>query len=373
MKKNKQLYAIIGVAAVVVIVGVVHFGFGRGQQASIGAITNPKCTSAMTPRIVVTSPNGGEVYQDGQSITIKWTSCNLPTGNQTGAALKLYDVNNNYLGNIGLTPNTVSSSIGYANVVLPTLAYIKTHPAYQHATFGLHFRVVVSSYDSITGVKDDSSDNLFTINPVATNVYPPGCSSSIGYSTTSGQSCGCNGTTYSTFNGELCPALKANVVMGTPSYINQNDTSGNVVRVFYTIPISVTAPAQTIYIGQRAESAATPSAGNALSFGFNDATSPTVLTNYTTPAPGVSVSESLSSSDASVEGNGYRLDAGTTKHFTLAVVLSASNITTATHALRVQLLKFQTYTNAALTSGQLIQSLSPITSYQTNYKFISTH
>ena len=40
--------------------------------------------------------------------------------------------------------------------------------------------------------------------PVVSNL-PAGCTSAVGYSTTTGVSCGCNGTVYSTYNGQLCP------------------------------------------------------------------------------------------------------------------------------------------------------------------------
>ncbi len=40
---------------------------------------------------------------------------------------------------------------------------------------------------------------------IPTPTFPPGCISASGYSSTTGLSCGCNGTVYSTYNGQLCP------------------------------------------------------------------------------------------------------------------------------------------------------------------------
>ena len=115
------------------------------------------------PSIKVISPNGGETFTDGQQITVKWSSCNIPASSVATLALHLYDINNNSLGNIGLT-NSASLNDGTETITLPTLAYIKqANPGlFQNAVFGKHFKIDLGS--GVNGAVQDFSDNLFTIN-----------------------------------------------------------------------------------------------------------------------------------------------------------------------------------------------------------------
>jgi hypothetical protein len=92
---NKK-YVVFGLAAALAIIGVVYFGTGANQQASVAALgtiatpigpitTNPndpgwtKLCKDRKPHLQVLSPNGGETYQAGQQITVKWRSCNVPS------------------------------------------------------------------------------------------------------------------------------------------------------------------------------------------------------------------------------------------------------------------------------------------------------
>lgn len=116
-----------------------------------------------SPSITVLSPNGGEIYTDGQKITLKWITQNIPLSSQAAASLQLYDVNNVPIGNIGLMTSD-SLNDGQEIITLPTLAYMKqvNLPLFQNAVFGQHFKIVVGS--GVNGATQDYSDNFFTIN-----------------------------------------------------------------------------------------------------------------------------------------------------------------------------------------------------------------
>ena len=171
------------------------------------------------------------------------------------------------------------------------------------------------------------------------------------------------------------------VVMGTPTVtsLNRGGTgagSADVVDVTYSIPLTVTSFGQTLYAGQTAQAAATTSSTNAIAYGFNNATAPSTLTSYSTPVTNITVGGStLSSSDALIENAGYRLDAGTAKHFTLTVNLNSIGATAgaAKVNLRVALQKFQTFTDNALSTGSAIQSLLPVQSFQSGYAAITAN
>lgn len=156
----------------------------------------------------------------------------------------------------------------------------------------------------------------------------------------------------------------ANVVMGTPiAYANTTASNGDISSVTYTIPVSITAFGNTLYLGQTAEeNAAMVTASNAFALVFqkSDGTVATATASNIT----------FATTDALVESNGFRLDSGTTKHFTIEAML----ITPATNSsqYRVWLKKVQTFTDAGLTSGNgTTTSLLPAQSYQTGYKFIT--
>ncbi len=144
--------------------------FGPKTRAQINQITGTpgQCINASLPKIVVKKPNGGEVYTEGQQILVKWKTKRIPASSQAGAALKIYDNNNVELGSIGLTANTLPTNTGHVSVTLPTMTTIHSYPVYANANYGRHYKVVVSSYDIATGVVDDISDSMFSINPSGT-------------------------------------------------------------------------------------------------------------------------------------------------------------------------------------------------------------
>jgi hypothetical protein len=180
---NKK-YAVFGVAAVIAVAGVIYFGTSANQQASVAALnlktasdttntistgigpitTNPndpswiKLCRDKKPHLQVLSPNGGEVYQAGQQVTVKWRSCNI-LGNVS--EINLTSTRDNGWGP-GSGPNagkytfvTNTENDGQQDVTLPT----STNFMSVGASFGQYFKVEVIA----TGA-NDSSNNLFTIN-----------------------------------------------------------------------------------------------------------------------------------------------------------------------------------------------------------------
>jgi type II secretory pathway pseudopilin PulG len=132
------------------------------------------CVSSPAPSIKVLSPNGGEVFNEGDKITVKWQSCNNPYSPKL-VAITLYGPNNTYAyltkSNINDTfkpwlsisiPDTGSYDVTIPTFSNPVLSYA---PPYSGSFIpGKNFKIKVNvtpmGYDSI----EDYSDNLFTIN-----------------------------------------------------------------------------------------------------------------------------------------------------------------------------------------------------------------
>ncbi len=156
-----------------------------------------------------------------------------------------------------------------------------------------------------------------------------------------------------------------NTVMGTPSYNRTTNTSGDVTSVTYTIPVSVTSFGNTLYVGQSASSALTVGGSDAFALVFQQSGAPSsdIVLNSS------SASIALSSSDATIESGAFRIDDGSTKHFTITATLNSGSVLNANY--RVQLKQIQTFTNAALYTGAASSSLLPVESYRTDYQFLN--
>ena len=155
-----------------------------------------------------------------------------------------------------------------------------------------------------------------------------------------------------------------NVVMSAASYDRTVDNSGNITSVTYTIPVAVTAFGNTLYIGQTAQLATTASASNAFAYVFQNSSAPTVSDVAAT------ASSTLSSTNAVLDGNGFRLDDGTTKNFTITVNLTTP--TTGNNSYRVALKDLKTFTDSSLSTGASANALTPVESFQTDYKLITS-
>lgn len=140
--------------------------------------------SSTQPSITVTSPNGGEQWQKGNTYTITWTSQgldpNLPAGivltDYSGAFGAAYDVANY------ATPAGPKIGDGRFTIILDTTGATGSSP------LGSKYKVLVSAGPTQTSIPVmDESNDYFSI--VAQGTLPPGCTSTSGYSPITGQSC----------------------------------------------------------------------------------------------------------------------------------------------------------------------------------------
>lgn len=152
-------------------------------------------------------------------------------------------------------------------------------------------------------------------------------------------------------------------VMGTPSYDRTTNTNGEVTSVKYYIPLSVMPSGSTVYVGQTAQLATMVSGSNALALVFRQSGAPTVDDVASI------ASITLSSFDAPIENNAFRIDGGTVKHFTITVILTTPATLNTSYV--VVLKQFQTFTNTSLTTGRTIYNLLPVEQYVTLSQFIN--
>lgn len=153
------------------------------------------------------------------------------------------------------------------------------------------------------------------------------------------------------------------VIMGIPTITRTTNTNGDITQVQYSIPVRVTSSGPTLYLGQTVQLASGVSGTNAFASVFQIATAPTV--DDTTGVASVA----LTSSNAAIEGNGFRLDGGQTKHFTITVTLVDPSVPNSSYRVRIK--QMQTFTNALLTTGRSVYNLSPVEDYRTDYQFIN--
>jgi peptidoglycan hydrolase-like protein with peptidoglycan-binding domain len=168
--------------------------------------------------------------------------------------------------------------------------------------------------------------------------------------------------------GELQTARSTGglVTMGATSYSFTPNTSGSTNnKTIIKIPVTVKAFDDTLYVGQTAAAALTGTIANQVGFSYtlNNGTAPStqvlVIPSGATTAP-----TSTISSTATTSGSAWRIDSGTSQTFNIEITLSGA---TAAASMRVQLQDFQFYTDNALTTGEVIQSLAPMSSFQSVY------
>jgi len=152
-----------------------------------------------------------------------------------------------------------------------------------------------------------------------------------------------------------------NTVMGTPTYARTTDTNGLVTSVTYTIPVTVTSFGSTLYIGQSAQLATAASASNAFALVVETAAAPN------TESTSATTSITLSTSNATVETNGFRLDDGQAKNFTITVHMTAGTDNTS-HRFRIDTIR--TFTEAGLVTATN-SDLLPTTNYRTDFQYIN--
>ncbi len=135
-----------------------------GVAGSLATNTQPlPCLAgSTTPKIKVMSPNGGEVYQAGQQITVKWSTCNIPANAQIAIVL-----------NDGVS-GTNSTGFGSVNndgsevVTVP----VSASPFWGNSPFGQRFKIKLNYKlaGQTTWTDGDNSDNLFSINSASATV-----------------------------------------------------------------------------------------------------------------------------------------------------------------------------------------------------------
>ncbi len=118
-------------------------------------VAQPDCLPATAPWIKILSPNGGEVYQMGQEISIKWKSCNGSSDAQIMITLK--STQSTYGSEIATVPDT-----GSATITLPT----SLGGGQASLALGKYYKIVTQLNGNAMGytAPTDSSDNTFTIN-----------------------------------------------------------------------------------------------------------------------------------------------------------------------------------------------------------------
>jgi hypothetical protein len=153
-----------------------------------------------------------------------------------------------------------------------------------------------------------------------------------------------------------------NVVKGTTTSTKTTDNNGKITSVTYTIPVSVTAFGDTLYVGQTAQLASTATASNAFALVFENSSAPTVAVTSS-----MTNSITLASSNASIETNGFRLDSGATKNFTITVNLTDPAVYSSSY--RVRLAQIRTFTEAGLVTATN-NDLLPETDFRTGFELI---
>jgi len=143
------------------------------DQSRISAYTTPKmstkCVSqgtiTSTSPITVLSPNGGEIFTAGQQITVSWKSSNISADTLVDIFIQHYSPAGNGIDGSNYAANLTLSGVlndGSEVVTLPS--------QYSGRPFGKYFKILVVKHPyDISSTVYGVSDNLFTINDVATN------------------------------------------------------------------------------------------------------------------------------------------------------------------------------------------------------------
>ncbi len=151
------------------------------------------------------------------------------------------------------------------------------------------------------------------------------------------------------------------VTMGAMSSSAPSNNLGEILNRTISIPVTIKALDSTVYVDNTILNGTTIAGTDALSFTFEDATGAAAAQAELTSVVGT-----FTSSNAPVEGNGYRVDAGTERTFMITLIANGAT-GESQNQYRVQLNKGKSYTNAALTTGASSQDLSPANAYETSY------
>ncbi|MEI6022834.1 MAG: T9SS type A sorting domain-containing protein [bacterium] len=127
---------------------------------SSGMFTVNRIPSASS--ITVTSPNGGDVYNVGDTIAITWSTKNIPISESVGIYLSSDSITQ-LTSNCGIAWQNIPNTGTFAYVIPDITTYAQ--PCFSYP-FGNHFKINISYYDTATNnLIEDSSDANFTILP----------------------------------------------------------------------------------------------------------------------------------------------------------------------------------------------------------------
>ncbi|MBP9852042.1 MAG: peptidoglycan-binding protein [Candidatus Pacebacteria bacterium] len=212
---------------------------GPKTRALIGAASRRLGACAGNQqKVIVKNPNGGEVYQAGQRITVKWRTCRIPANQNVRVDLVVAPFPPTGTNGVGLgnTPND-----GREQFTLPAASAFNGNPM----SFGQNFKVLIWYPNGSSVSPQDVSDNLFTINgtTIPAPIYTTDTATSI-----SSNSATLNATIYGLMDVNNGTNQTAYFQYGT-SQSNLNMTSATSGPVQGTLSKTITglAPSTTYY------------------------------------------------------------------------------------------------------------------------------
>ncbi len=146
---------------------VPHFECGDIVSFMIKSTTPTSCPANGTPSVTIISPNGGETFVAGQSITVKWNSCNMPSSDNVTLYLQYTSAqggwSNILLANSGTSYTSKNDGEEIVNI-LPE----STISSIVGTEYGINFKIKIKA-GYVGGVEiQDESDSAFTILPLTT-------------------------------------------------------------------------------------------------------------------------------------------------------------------------------------------------------------
>ena len=193
-----------------------------------------------SPSIIVLSPNGGEVWPVGFSQTIKWSTQGLPTGSKIMIQLRGWSY--------------PLSTIDLATVSASDKLYSWTVPSSLSAgDYRIEIYHIGSSGTPSDGLAKGISQDSFTITSSTTTTQPPvvinlpaGCTSTSGFSQTTGESCDGSATqpspsTYPNLAGTWYFGSKVASIVQSGSTLTFTNENGSVSPGYFSSTNSVVA------------------------------------------------------------------------------------------------------------------------------------
>jgi peptidoglycan hydrolase-like protein with peptidoglycan-binding domain len=118
----------------------------------------------------ITSPNGNEMYNEGQQVNVTWTSSNVPTNKAVNITLQVLNANNVSLGSIGIGNSATND--GQETVTMPTMAFLQQSNPTLFGTVvpGRHFKILGGTYDASNQFIYDYSNDFFSINTPTSSI-----------------------------------------------------------------------------------------------------------------------------------------------------------------------------------------------------------